>query len=285
MSTDAESTTPGIDVSRWQGKMNWELVAAAGYRFVVIRATIGDYYTDPRFYVNWSGARAAGLLVSAYHVVTPDRSVDAQVARLFDVLGDRKPDLPLVLDVELSRGVGRAGITACVRDCLHQVEQQGGRKPIVYTGRWFWDPYVLPSPEWAEYDLWIANYRVPAPTLPAGWDSWKFWQHSDRGRVPGSGSARTDLDWFAGSYEDLLQYAQKKPPTPPEPEGGLRACVSVPVLRVHNGPGVKYDHVGDLHAGDVINIVAIDGQDAWVEFDPGKWVSFAFRGERSMEIE
>lgn len=278
-------TTPGIDVSRWQGKINWEMVAAAGYRFVLIRATIGDYYTDPRFYVNWSGARDAGLLVSAYHVVTPGRAVDSQTDRLFDVLGDRKADLPLVLDVELSRGVQRAGITACVRDCLQEVEQLDGRKPIIYTARWFWDSHVLPSPEWSEYDLWVANYRVSAPSLPTGWSEWKFWQYSEKGRVPGSGSTSTDLDWFAGSYEDLLEYAQKSPQPQPEPVVGLRARVSVPALKIRNGPGVNYDHIGDLHAGDVVNIVALDGKDIWAEFAPGKWVSFVFRGERSMEIE
>jgi len=277
--------TPGIDVSRWQGEVNWELVAAAGYRFAVIRATIGDYYTDPRLYVNWSAARDAGLLVSAYHVVTPERSVDAQIDRLFDVLEDRESDLPLVLDIELSRGVSRDGITTCVRDCMQKVEQLDGRKPIVYTGKWFWNSYVSPSPEWSAYDLWVANYGVSSPTLPAGWDEWKFWQYSDKGSVPGSGSKYTDLDWFAGSYEDLLEYAQRGPEPPPEPAAGLRARVSVPVLKIFNGPGVNYDQIGELHEGDAVNIVALDGKDVWAEVAPGQWVSFIFLNERSMEVE
>jgi hypothetical protein len=95
------TTTPGIDVSRWQGDIQWEKVASAGYRFAVIRATVGETYTDPRFDANWAGARDAGLLVSAYHVLKPEHPADSQVARLFETLGDRRADLPLVLDIEL----------------------------------------------------------------------------------------------------------------------------------------------------------------------------------------
>jgi lysozyme len=215
------SRTPGIDVSHYQGEINWHRVAAAGYRFAVIRATIGDYYTDPRFYVNWRDAKAAGLLVSAYHAVRPGRPVDSQIDRFFDALGYRKADLPLVLDIEKDDGCSPAEITACVRDCLRRVEQRDDRKPIIYTAAWFWNPNVLPSPEWSEYDLWVAHYGAPAPMLPAGWDEWKFWQHSETGDVPGIGTGATDLDWFAGSYEDLLEYAGKRIRPQPQPLIGL----------------------------------------------------------------
>lgn len=280
------SMTPGIDVSRWQGEINWEMVAAAGYRFAIIRATIGNYYTDPRFYVNWDGARDAGLLLSAYHVVTPEHSADSQADRFFDALGERKADLPLVLDVELSRGASQADITACIRDCLQMVEQRDGRKPIVYTARWFWNEHVLESAEWAAYDLWVANYGVSAPSLPAGWSEWRFWQHSDRGQVPGIAAA-TDLNWFAGSYDDLLVYvnAEPEPDSEPQPSVGLRARVVAPRLNVRSGPGVNYSDVGDLYEGDVVNVVSLDGKDVWVEFEPGKWVALLFRGTRYMELE
>lgn len=284
------STTPGIDVSRWQGKINWEAVAAAGYRFAVIRATIGNYYTDPRFYENWSNARDAGLLISAYHVVAPERPADAQIERFFDALGERKSDLPLVLDVELSRGVSQAGITACVKDCLQMVEQRDGRKPIIYTAKWFWNDRVLESPEWAAYDLWVANYGVSAPTLPAGWNEYKFWQYSDKGRVPGIAAA-TDLNWFAGSYADLLAYANAEPEPEPEPEdepqpaAGLRARVTASRLNVRSGPGVNYGDIGDLRKGDLINVGSLDGKDVWIEFEPGKWAALLFRGTRYMELE
>ncbi len=278
------STTPGIDVSRWQGEINWGMVAAAGYRFAIIRATVGNYYTDPRFYDNWSGARGAGLLVSAYHVVTPEHSAESQIARFFDVLDGRKANLPLALDVELSRGISPAGITACVKDCLREVKQEDGRKPIIYTAKWFWNHQVLESPQWSEYDLWVAHYGVSSPTLPAGWEEWKFWQHTDKGQLPGI-AAETDVNWFNGSYDDLLAYANVGPEIKPRPSVGLRARVTASRVNVRSGPGVNYSDIGDLYEGDVVNVVSIDGKDVWIEFEPGKWGALVFRGTRYMELE
>lgn len=198
---------PGIDVSRWQGEINWKSVATAGDRFAVIRASVGDQYTDPRFLINWNGAKDAGLLVSAYHVLKPTLSAESQMNHLRNTLGDRKSDLPLVLDIELHDGLAPADVTACIRECLKMVRRIDERKPIIYTAKWFWNNYVLPSSEWSQYDLWVANYDVSAPALPVGWNEWKFWQYSQEGKVPGIG-AKTDLNWFAGTYDELLQYAR-----------------------------------------------------------------------------
>ena len=279
------TTTPGIDVSRWQGDINWEIVASAGYRFAVIRATVGETYIDPRLHANWAGARNAGLLVSAYHVVKPEHPADSQVARLFEALGDRRADLPLVLDIELHGDLSPADITACIQGCLHKVEQTGGRKPIIYTAKWFWNSHVLPSSEWPAYDLWAANYGVATPSLPAGWSEWKFWQYSDKGSVPGVSAGSTDLNWYAGTYEDLLKYAGTVPQPQPRPGVGLQARVSVPTLNLRNGPGVNYTDIGDLHKGDVVSIMALDGQDVWVEIEAGKWAAFAAHDQRYMELE
>jgi len=264
---------PGIDVSRWQGQMNWREVAAGGFRYAFLRATIGDAYTDPRFYANWDGAREAGLLVSAYHVITPKVSASAQMAHFFDVLDDRISDLPLVLDVEREDGVAPAGITRCVKDCLYEVEGRENRKPIIYTARWFWDRLVLPAREWAEYDLWVASY-TSLPLLPRDWTSWRFWQYSETGRVAGSGSRSTDLNWFSGSYDDLLAYAGKEREALPEPVVLWRARVIIPKLNVRSGPGRRFRNIGDLHEGDVVEVFSLTGQDVWVEFEPGKWAAF-----------
>jgi len=278
--------TPGIDVSRWQGEIDWVKVAAAGYRFAVIRATIGNHYTDSRFYVNWGRAKDAGLLVSAYHVVKPEHTAESQIARFVEVMGDRRPDLPLVLDIELSGDLSPEEVTDSIRACLHLTAQFEDRNPIIYTARWFWSKQVLPSPEWATYDLWVANYGVSSPTLFDSWKTWRFWQYSEKGKVPGVGSQYTDLNWFAGSYKDLLVYAGKEEPQPqPQPPVGLRARVSVPKLNVRSGPGLAYPDIGDLHAGDVVTILSLDGSEVWVEFEPGKWAALCLRGDRYMELE
>lgn len=274
------ATTPGIDVSRWQGTIDWPQVAAAGYRFAVIRATVGDSYTDPLFAANWEGAKQAGLLVSAYHVVKPGVAVDRQLTYFMEVLGGRRPDLPLVLDVETAGG-SPAAVTSHVQECLRQLTQLAGRKPIIYTARWFWDKNVLPGSEWAQYDLWVASY-TEQPLLPAGWNTWRFWQYSEKGRVPGINAA-VDLDGFAGSYEALQAYANPAPPQE-TPAAGLRARVVVPSLNVRSGPSAGYADIGDLHAGDVVNIQNLGGKDVWVEIEPGKWVALALSGKRFLEL-
>lgn len=274
---------PGIDVSRWQREIDWPQVAAAGHAFVVMRATIGNYYTDPRFYVNWRDARDAGLLVSAYHVVVPDRPADSQIERFFDVLEDRRCDFPPVLDIELTRGVSEEAITACVEECVATMEEEEGRKPVIYTARWFWDRYVLDAPLSGECDLWVAHYGVSDPWLPRGWDKWVFWQYSDHGQVPGIGPA-TDLNWFHGSHEDLLAYADAEPEDREPPAAGLRARVTAETLAVRNGPGLNYEHVDDLHEGDVVNVVLLAGRDVWIQIEPEKWVPFRSRDREYLEL-
>jgi GH25 family lysozyme M1 (1,4-beta-N-acetylmuramidase) len=73
------TTVPGIDVSRYQGTVNWKAVADAGFRFAVVRATLWNVKIDETFETNWNGARSAGLLVSAYHVVKADVAAAAQI--------------------------------------------------------------------------------------------------------------------------------------------------------------------------------------------------------------
>ena len=278
------SRAPGVDVSRWQGEIDWRKVAAAGYRFAVLRATVGNYYTDPRFYVNWEAARDAGLLVSMYHVVAPERPADSQIDRFFHVLGGRFADFPLVLDVELSRDVGPEAITACVAECSERIEREQGRKPIIYTARWFWDNNVLESEDLSSHHLWVASYGVESPTLPAAWDTWLFWQHADHGRVPGIGAA-ADLNWFNGSYEDLLAYVSVEPEEDEIPLAGLRARVTSERLSLRSGPGMNFGQIGVLEKGDMVNVVSLAGDDIWIQVEPGRWAPFRSRDQRYMELE
>jgi len=274
---------PGIDVSRWQGEVDWQKVRAAGYRFAVIRATIGDFYTDPRFYANWSGAQDAGILVSAYHVVTPDKPAESQISYLFDVLDGRVSDFPLIVDVERDDGADLVEITQCIRDCLQVVQARDGRRPIIYTARWCWNRYVLTSAAWQSYDLWVASYTTD-PVLPRDWSTWRFWQYSEQGKVSGIRAA-TDLNWFDGTYEDLLAYAGGDSEAPEIPKTGWRARVTTRKLNVRSGPGIDFEDIGDLYEGEVIDILTLSGEDVWVEFEPGKWAAVALKGERYLVPE
>ncbi|NDJ78322.1 MAG: hypothetical protein GYB65_18900 [Chloroflexi bacterium] len=283
--------TPGIDVSYWQGAIDWAQVAAAGWKYAFIRATMGTRPTDvdENFYANWDGARSAGLLVSPYLLVKPDLSGAAQAERLMITMGERKSDLPIALDVELTEDQLPDVVSAVLQDIIAYITTHEGRAPVIYTRKSFWDPNVLAGAQWAACDLWVAHYGVESPAIPRDWTAWKFWQWSSTEQVPGVGSANCDANWFDGSYEDLLAYARRESAPLPLPvrevEINLKARVLVTELRVRSGPGLDHPQVDSLHADDVVNITDINGSDVWVEVAPGKWAAFIFQGQKMMRLE
>lgn len=190
----------GIDVSEWQqGPIDWQAVKESGVEFVIIKATESSTRVDPCFTTNWEGAKAAGLLVSAYHVVQPHRSAATQAKHFLDTMADRQPDFPFALDVELP-GVGNIG--AIVEEIALVVEASDGRKPLMYTAKFFWGANVGWAPGWHKYPLWVADYDASSPAMPTGWDTYSFWQHSNSGKVPGI-STNVDLNIFVGGLQDL----------------------------------------------------------------------------------
>jgi GH25 family lysozyme M1 (1,4-beta-N-acetylmuramidase) len=275
--------TPGIDVSRYDEEIDWKMVAAAGYKFAVLRATVGDYYTDPRFYTYWNDAKAAGILVTAYHVIVATNYADKQIARLYSVMGDRKPDFPIVLDIERDDGVSKSANTACIQDCISEIGKHDTRKPMIYTAYYYWKDHVTASSDWAKYDLWVASYERSTPYIPPGWTTWKFWQYSDGGSVAGTNGS-TDCDWFNGTYEDLVSYSNGVTQPEPETETGLSARVIIPALNIRSGPGTTYKKVGCMYYGANVNVFNLGGKDVWLESSSGKWSAFYYGGKQYMEI-
>jgi lysozyme len=273
------SIVPGIDVSRYQGAVNWRAVADAGFRFAIVRATLWDVKLDETFETNWAGARANGLLVSAYNVIKPDVPAATQIDFFAQALVGHNWDLPPVLDIERDDGQTPQQITQCARESLCLSEQRFGRKPIVYTAQWFWDKFVLPSSEWAQYDLWVASYGAAEVSLPAAWSNWKIWQYSGNGHAPGI-AGEVDLNWFNGSYDDLLKYCQAEAPQPIGQRARARST-----LNIRNGAGINYQDIGDLPAGAEVMIDKIDGMDVWVQIDANKWIALAYKGERNARTE
>ena len=215
--TDPGSVVKGIDVSHFQGSIDWGKVAAQGIGFAFVKATDG-LGTDANFTANWSGANQAGLIRGAYHFFRPKLSAIDQAKHFCEVVGSLAVgDLPPVLDVEsipLKPGPGddwdalptpdaRAKV---VSDWLTFVSGALQKTPILYTNRSFWQPKFGVASAFASYPLWIAAYSK-APVIPAGWQRWMFWQQTDKGQVSGINGA-VDLDQFNGTMDDLEQFAQ-----------------------------------------------------------------------------
>jgi lysozyme len=203
------SVVQGIDVSEFQGTINWTAVKNAGIKFAFIRVSDGTYQ-DPKFATNWAGAKSAGILRGAYQFFRasddPITIADQFLAKM-GPLGDG--DLPPVLDVEVTDGQSATTIRTRMEQWLAHVEQKTGRTPFIYVSPGFW-PNVG-SPNESHYRLWVANWQVTCPSLPAGgWSTWQMWQKADNGSVGGISGA-VDLDEFNGSLAQLQVLAGGAP--------------------------------------------------------------------------
>jgi lysozyme len=190
---------------------NWTALAAADVHFVYLKATEGATYTDPAFSNYWRQAKTAGVRRGAYHFFRPLTSPEDQADQFCNVIGNLEPgDLPPALDLEETvpapdqwPSVPAEQRVALVLRFLERLTNHCGIQPIIYTRRG-WIASYLPNPTaLAGYRIWLADYRgQDTPAIPAPWQRWTFWQHSDSGTVPGV-QRWVDLNRFFGSAEDL----------------------------------------------------------------------------------
>lgn len=215
-----DTVVHGIDVSYWQDTIDWSMVPSGGFRFAIARINHGDFM-DPQFGPNWDGIRAAGMIRGAYQYFEPtlDPAWEAQV--VIDAVGMLGPgDLPVTIDVEAADKVPPDQYADAIRTWLQLVEAGTGKKPMIYTGAWYWEPYVQTA-EFADYPMWHAGYpdacQPPnpgppdcgaCPSISDQWTDWTFWQYSSSGSVPGI-SGNVDLDVFDGSEDALVAFANQ----------------------------------------------------------------------------
>ena len=240
--------TPGIDVSKWQGQVDWAAVKASGVVFAYARATNGTKILDEWFDANWAGMKAVGLYRGAYQFFRPGQDAVAQANLMLARMGPLGPgDLPPMIDVEETDGQPPAVVADKVAQWIQVVEAATGKKPLVYTGTWFWDPYVG-SDAFASYPLWEAWYCTGCcPNLPKAWSSMLFWQYSSKGAVPGIGG-NVDLNWFGGTATALDGYTFG--PLVTTPVIDLLATTSAKDFRPE-GPSAG---VADVFEGDTVTV-------------------------------
>ena len=202
-----ESVVAGIDVSSYQGEIDWKQVKTAGVTFAFARAADGTALVDERFADNYKRMKRAGVRRGAYQVFRA--SVDPkEQANLFIKLVHRigRPDLPLVADVETADGQDPETLRTALRKWLRHVEKRTRRRPIIYTS-----PSMSETlgKRFGRYHLWVAHYEVDCPTLPEGWRRWTFWQHSSKGQLLGI-AGPVDLDHFAGTPKQLRRFVRSR---------------------------------------------------------------------------
>jgi lysozyme len=208
------STTEGVDVSKFQGNVNWSAVAGSGKSFAITRVSDG-LTVDSTFQQNWQGIASAGLIRGAYQFFQPGMDSAAQAALLLSQIGTLGPgDLPPVLDVEVTGGQPGAQINAEIGTWVAIVQAAIGRSPIIYTAPQFWATTIGSRPNFGT-DLWTADWNPNLPHVSSPWTGWEFWQYSISGNVAGI-PGQVDLDRFNGSLAELQAYAVQAS-TVPEP--------------------------------------------------------------------
>jgi lysozyme len=202
VSSNPPSRLTGIDVSHFQGAVDWQAVRAAGCAFAFAKATEGAGEVDPEFQTNWAGMKAAGLLRGAYHFYRAEQTAVGQATHFISNVRVEPGDLPPVLDIEVNDGVIGQALVGGVQTWLDAVETAAGVTPIIYTNTPFWDAHF--NDQFGSYPLWVAHYTTaPAPSpLPVGWPVWTFWQYSQSLGIAGVGGP-ADHDYFNGPLSQL----------------------------------------------------------------------------------
>jgi GH25 family lysozyme M1 (1,4-beta-N-acetylmuramidase) len=200
--------TEGIDVSHWQGTIDWGKVRAAGKRFAYIKATEETTYIDNMYAINRAGAKAAGLYVGAYHFARPDATpgdAQAEADHFVDTAAFAPGELLPVLDLEQSGGLTSDVLQTWVRSFLDRVYVRTGIRAVIYVSPSFWSTKMSNSVWFAQNGyqvLWVAHWTTAStPSTPgANWAGrgWTFWQYTSDGTVPGI-AGRVDLDRYQGS--------------------------------------------------------------------------------------
>ncbi len=251
---------PGIDVSHWQGTIDWAQVAGSGVRFAIAKATDGRSGVDEMYATNKAGAQGAGIAFTAYHFARPDATTGDAIAEA-DHFVDTARLLPgnliPALDLERTGGLTQFQVTQWVLTWLGRVTERLGVRPMVYTSPNGWENRTGDTTAVADAGytvLWVAHWGVDSPRVPAeNWtgNGWTFWQYTSDGTVPGIGG-RVDLDWFQGSSLD--------PVTIPSPDVMPPVATVVPPAGLTEPITVSFSEaVRRVTDGNVVMWTSADG--------------------------
>lgn len=198
----------GVDVSVYQGDVDWTALRDQGVDFAFIKATEGSSLQDRKFADNWRNAQSAGVRVGAYHFFSYDSPGETQADNFIDQVPVTAGALPPVVDVEfygdkLQNLPDKAHVKSVLDPLLSRLEEHYGVRPILYATYRSYDLYLREG--YGEYPLWLSSPML----APLGKD-WTFWQYSHSAELEGyyGTERRIDLNVFRGSMEAFRAFGQ-----------------------------------------------------------------------------
>lgn len=247
----------GIDVSKWQGEMNWQTAKAAGASVAVIRAgsidnVTGECYEDTQFRRN-AGLAPEYMPVGFYWYFRPNHNPILQADYFCDLIENTEWMVPPVIDVEEDGGKSPSEVASAVWVFLDRVQKRFNVRPMIYTSPGFWNAKVARSAWAKDYPLWVANWvnlGVIIPLLPEDWKGvgavmWQYRVARNTGSHYGAQSSDIDLDVTYPAFEALLDGIE--PPPPPE-----KAALAIRIV----GQGTVTPGSGDYPLGSTVTLQA-----------------------------
>jgi lysozyme len=193
----------GIDISHYEGTVDWGTVAKDGLSFVYVKATEGEEMTDDQFQANWQGAAGAGLARGAYHFYDFCEPGATQADNFIKTVPVEKGSLPPTIDLEQSADCkkmpAKAAFLADLNAFVQKIQDAYGVSPVLYVNGGIYNTYLTDVGN--TYALWIADVSHVSPVMPDG-APWTMWQYGWHGAVAGIG-AEVDLDVFRGTTQEL----------------------------------------------------------------------------------
>jgi lysozyme len=201
----------GVDVSAYQGDIDWETLSSQGVSFVFIKATEGSTFVDPNFDYNYKQAQKTNQRVGAYHFFSYDSSGETQANNFIQTVEKCESMLPPVIDIEFYGDKEKnipeqSAVRKQLSILIEMLESKYGMKPIIYATEKSYSLYI--SGAYEDYDIWIRNV-VSAPKL-ADRRAWTFWQYTDRECLDGYNGKEKyiDMNVFCGTEAEFANYAK-----------------------------------------------------------------------------
>lgn len=203
----------GVDVSHYQGNIDWDVLYSQGIDFAYIKATEGSSHVDTKFDINWENASKTEMKIGAYHFFSFDSEGKTQAQNYIEIVGNLEGKLIPVVDVEYygdkkSNPPAKEEVVAELKDMLQILEKEYDVKPMIYTTYTVYFKYL--KNEFDDYPLWIRDVYI-MPNILIG-NIWTMWQYSDTSTLNGYSGAEKyiDRDVFYGKVEDLENYTVQK---------------------------------------------------------------------------
>ena len=288
----------GLDVSSWQGLMDWAIAKSRGISFSYLRAGIGNNILDPQLDNNVRGCVNQSIPYGLYWFIKPDKSWETTANSFAGVWQTFGGSLYPVFDIEVNGGLSKAALDSWVQKCLNKFLTTTGLNPAkvsIYTSPGFWN-VNMPRTDYAKhYHLWNAHWtNAQQPIIPLDWSvpgrTWKFWQWSangnGKGAYYGAQSSDIDLDRYNGTPFDFeAEFGASVPPvTPPleTPIGVIKPLqYGMRVRETFNGSATILYSTGysdqPTHYFNVYEVKQVPNTggllDTWVRLNTQQWAA------------